>query len=204
MQQLTLFNDTDKLPVSYHPKFLTEDQADVLLRDCKTLAWQQNQIHILGRPIQVPRLECMYGVEGAAYHYGSVNLEARPWTPELLQLRHRITTSYGFEFDIVVGNFYRNGQDSIGWHSDDEPSMGCSPAIASITLGACRKFSIKPKTKGAKATHFWLEHGSLFLMLPGCQQEYVHQLPKDGKCFTERINLTFRPYRRGEMSMSQA
>lgn len=197
MQQLSLFEVTSTLPVEYHPGFLHIAEAEAIYAHCKALQWQQNEIRMLGKPLQVPRLECMYGKDGASYLYsGSVNLKAHPWTPELLSLRDHITAFCGHEFDIVIGNRYRNGQDSIGWHDDDEPSMGYRPAIASISLGGCRKFSIKPKAKGSKATHFWLEHGSLLLMLPGCQESYVHQLPKDNNCFLERINLTFRPYGR--------
>ncbi|MEH2393708.1 MAG: alpha-ketoglutarate-dependent dioxygenase AlkB [Nostoc sp.] len=197
MQQLTLFDIPSTLPIEYYPGFLHGSEVDALMVHCKALQWQQNEIRMLGKPLPVPRLECMYGKEGASYVYsGSVNLEARPWTPELLYTCDRITIKTGFEFDIVIGNRYRTGLDSIGWHSDDEASMGYRPAIASISLGACRKFSIKPKTKGSKPTHFWLEHGSLLLMLPGCQEGYVHQLPKDNNCLFERVNLTFRPYGR--------
>jgi alkylated DNA repair dioxygenase AlkB len=197
MQQLSLFNMPVTLPVEYYPGFLSKQETSDLLYHCKSLAWQQNEIRMLGKPLPVPRLECMYGKEGASYLYsGSVTLEALPWTDELLKLRDRITAFCDYQFDIVIGNRYRNGQDSIGWHSDDEPSMGYRPAIASISLGACRKFSVKSKVKGSKSTHFWLEHGSLLLMLPGCQEGYVHQLPKDNNCFSERINLTFRPYGR--------
>lgn len=193
MQQLSLFEVVNTLPLEYYPGFLHSSEADALFTHCKDLAWQQNEINIF-KTVPVPRLECMYGKAGASYLYSnSVSLEAHPWTKELLELRLRITAFCNHKFDIVIGNQYRNGQDSIGWHSDDEPSMGYRPAIASISLGACRKFSVKPKTKGSKATHFWLEHGSLLLMLPGCQEGYVHQLPKDNNCFRERINLTFRP-----------
>ena len=197
MQQLSLFEVVNTLPIEYYPGFLHGSEANALLTHCITLHWQQNEIRMLGKPLPVPRLECMYGQPGASYLYSnSVTLDAHPWTYELISLRDRITAFSGHEFDIVIGNRYRNGQDSIGWHSDDEPSMGYLCAIASISLGACRKFSIKPKIKGSKATYFWLEHGSLLLMLPGCQEGYVHQLPKDDKCFIERINLTFRPYGR--------
>lgn len=197
MQQLSLFEVTSTLPVEYYPGFLHNTESNALYNHCQALTWQQNEIKMLGKPLQVPRLECMYGKSRASYFYSnSVTLDALPWTRELLQLRDRITVFCNHEFDIVIGNRYRNGQDSIGWHSDDEPSMGYRPAIASISLGACRKFSIKSKVKGSKATHFWLEHGSLILMLPGCQEGYVHQLPKDDRCFFDRINLTFRPYGR--------
>lgn len=116
MQQLTLFDIPTTLPVEYHPGFLSKSQADALLSHCKSLAWQQNEIKMLGKDLPVPRLECMYGKVGASYLYsGSVNLEALPWTSELLELRDRITSFCCHEFDIVIGNRYRNGQDSIGW-----------------------------------------------------------------------------------------
>ena len=204
MQQLSLL-ETVKSPIEYYPSFLTKDEANYLFQHAKSFRWQQNQIRILGRPIVVPRLECMYGSTGASYLYsGSVELKAYPWNPELLKLRDRLTATFGYRFDICIGNLYRNGEDSIGWHADDKPSMGSNPAspkgqaalggIASISLGVTRKFSMKSKAKGAKSTHYWLEHGSLLLMLPGCQSENVHQLPKEPTSNGERINLTFRPY----------
>ena len=204
MQQLALF-ETTALPVKYYPNFLTREEADYLFECAKLFQWQQNQIRILGRPIVVPRLECMFGPPTARYLYsGSVELKAYLWNSELLKLRDRLSASLGYRFDICIGNLYRNGEDSIGWHADDKPSMGLNPAspkgqaalggIASISLGVTRKFSIKSKAKGAKSTRYWLEHGSLLLMLPGCQSDNVHQLPKDPSATGERINLTFRPY----------
>lgn len=195
--QLSLFEVRTTLPIQLHENFLSRAEADALLSHCEKLAWQQNQIRMLGKQIPVPRLECMYGKDGAGYVYsGSVELRACPWTKELLELRDHITDTCGYEFDTVIGNLYRDGNDSIGWHADNHPSMGLRPAIASISLGATRKFSIKSSEKGSTATHYWLEHGSLLLMLPGCQSGYVHQLSKDTRCTTQRINLTFRPYRR--------
>ncbi|MGB6299728.1 MAG: alpha-ketoglutarate-dependent dioxygenase AlkB, partial [Rivularia sp. (in: cyanobacteria)] len=93
-------------------------------------------------------------------------------------------------------NRYRSGKDSVGWHNDNEPSMGVSPAIASLTLGSTRKFQLK-SNNGDKPINFWLEHGSLLLMKPGCQENWVHQLPKISKPVAERINLTFRPHVNG-------
>ncbi|WP_225912430.1 alpha-ketoglutarate-dependent dioxygenase AlkB family protein [Nostoc flagelliforme] len=101
----------------------------------------------------------------------------------------------GHKFRIVIGNQYRSGIDSIGWHSDNEPSMGFNPAIASISLGSCRKFQIKPI--GGRPTDFWLEHGSLLVMHPGCQSTHLHQVPKTNKVVSTRINLTFRPHTGG-------
>ncbi|BAB78363.1 alpha-ketoglutarate-dependent dioxygenase AlkB family protein (plasmid) [Anabaena sp. FACHB-709] len=131
--------------------------------------------------------------EGCDYLYSnSVLLKPLAWTEPLAKLRDKITAATGYSFRIVIGNQYRSGQDSIGWHADKESSMGIEPAIASISLGSARKFQLKPI--GGKPTDFWLEHGSLLVMLPGCQTTHVHQVPKTTKFVTTRINLTFRPH----------
>ncbi|WP_238360574.1 alpha-ketoglutarate-dependent dioxygenase AlkB [Iningainema tapete] len=189
------------------------------------LDWQQNQIKMLDKTLLVPRKETIYGDPGCDYLYsGSVHLSPKPWTEELQFLKEFIESLTGYKFHIVIGNLYRDGQDSIGWHSDSEPSMGLNPAIASVTLGATRKFSIRQKVKSEyrtrktelhienshmwnqgnpqrdrpEATHYWLEHGSLLIMHPGCQEGWVHQVPKTKKPVGQRINLTFRPHLKGE------
>ncbi|MBD2439833.1 alpha-ketoglutarate-dependent dioxygenase AlkB [Nostoc sp. FACHB-110] len=194
MQQLTLFPESaSTLLVTYYPEFLTLAEADELYEHCQQLQWQQNQIKMLGKTMAVPRLECIYGDEGCDYLYSkSVLLKPQPWTKPLAQLRDRITAATGYSFRIVIGNQYRSGKDSIGWHNDNEASMGLDPAIASISLGSVRKFQIK--AIGGKPTDFWLEHGSLLVMLPGCQATHLHQVPKTTKFVTTRINLTFRPH----------
>ncbi|MCC5670662.1 alpha-ketoglutarate-dependent dioxygenase AlkB [Nostoc sp. CHAB 5784] len=117
------------------------------------------------------------------------------WTEALSSLRDRITALTGYKFRIVIGNQYRSGIDSIGWHADKEPSMGFNPAIASVSLGCVRKFQIKPRD--GRPTDFWLEHGSLLVMHPGCQSTHLHQVPKTNKVVSTRINLTFRPHTGG-------
>jgi alkylated DNA repair dioxygenase AlkB len=187
--QLTLFDTGLDLPVKYIPDFLPSSEADALFTHCKALAWQQNQIRMLGKVLPVPRLECMYGIDYASYLYsGSVDLKARPWTPALLEVRDFLATFSQIDFDVVIGNYYRNGRDSIGWHADNEPSMGYRPALASISLGATRRFSVKPKEKGSKATHYYLEHGSLLLMLPGCQSgEEFTSYPKTKSVYLNEL-----------------
>ncbi|MBG1261997.1 alpha-ketoglutarate-dependent dioxygenase AlkB family protein [Nostoc commune] len=197
MQQLNLFTEsTPVLPVSYYPDFLSLEQANELYQHCLKLEWQQNQIRMLGKTMPVPRLECLYGDKGCDYLYSnSVFLKPLCWTEPLSNLRDRITALTGYKFCIVIGNQYRTGTDSIGWHSDNESSMGSNPAIASVSLGSCRKFQIKPRN--GKATDFWLEHGSLLIMHPGCQSTHLHQVPKTNKVVSTRINLTFRPHTGG-------
>ncbi|MBW4428543.1 MAG: alpha-ketoglutarate-dependent dioxygenase AlkB [Nostoc desertorum CM1-VF14] len=197
MQQLNLFTEsTPVLPVTYYPDFLNQELANSLYQHCLKLEWQQNQIRMLGKTMPVPRLECIYGNYGCDYLYSnSVFLKPLWWTEALQVMRDRITGLTGYKFRIVIGNQYRSGQDSIGWHADNEPSMGSNPAIASVSLGSCRKFQIKPRN--GRPTDFWLEHGSLLVMHPGCQSTHVHQVPKTNKVVSTRINLTFRPHTGG-------
>ncbi|WP_375452935.1 alpha-ketoglutarate-dependent dioxygenase AlkB [uncultured Nostoc sp.] len=195
---MSLFDEpTTVLPVSYYPEFLSKEEADKLYQHCQELQWKQNQIRMLGKTMPVPRLECIYGDEGCDYLYSkSVLLKPLPWTQELALLRDLITAATGYKFRIVIGNQYRSGQDSIGWHSDNEPSMGFNPAIASLSLGSCRKFQIK--AIGGRPTDFWLEHGSLLVMHPGSQSTHLHQVPKTNKVVSSRFNLTFRPHTGGQ------
>ncbi|MCW5318089.1 alpha-ketoglutarate-dependent dioxygenase AlkB [Nostoc sp. KVJ3] len=197
MQQLNLFQESNPvLPVSYYPDFLNLEQANSLYQHCLKLEWQQNQIRIAGKTMPVPRLECLYGDKGCDYLYSnSVFLKPLWWTEALSSLRDRITALTGYKFCIVIGNQYRTGQDSIGWHADTDSSMGFNPAIASVSLGSCRKFQIKPRD--GRPTDFWLEHGSLLVMHPGCQSTHLHQVPNTNKVVSTRINLTFRPHTGG-------
>ena len=198
MNQLELFAPTAPLwaPVLYYPDFLCTHAADELFAHCKGLEWQHNKIRMLGKWIDLPRLEVMHG-DSESYRYlysGSVELAAKLWTSALQSLRSDIEEKTGYQYQLVIGNYYRSGLDHIGWHSDSEPTMGAMPAIASLSLGATRRFQLKPKKLKQEATTFELTHGSLVLMLPGCQENWVHRLCKTAKPVGERINLTFRPY----------
>ena len=201
MQQLTLFDsENNQLPVEYIANFLDLREANKYYHHCQNLQWQQNNIKIMGKNLSVPRLECMYGDAGCNYLYSkSVLLKPLPWTDYLQELRSRIELKTGYRFNIVLCNRYRNGKDSVSWHNDNEPSMGISPAIASLSLGSERKFQLRLKN-GGKPINFWLEHGSLLVMKPGCQENWVHQIPKTSLTVTERINLTFRPHINGSQS----
>ncbi len=125
-----------------------------------------------------------------------MTLYAEKWTSELYDLASRITEHVGHSFQYVIGNLYRSGDDSIGWHADNDSSMRRHPAIASISLGQMRLFQIKKVGSEGKPESIWLEHGSLLLMQPGMQETHVHRVPKVTKGWCgERINLTFRPYK---------
>ncbi|BAZ39382.1 2OG-Fe(II) oxygenase [Calothrix sp. NIES-4101] len=190
MLQLSLFSEAAANPWSYISDFLPRDKADKLYEYCKTLKWEQNRSSRFAVPN--PRLECMYG--GKGYEYSGITLQSNRWTAELYNLASEIVERTGYSFHCCIGNLYRDGNDSIGWHADKDLSMGENPAIASLSLGQMRLFQIKSNQKDAKIQQIWLEHGSLLIMHPGMQSTHVHRVPKvtRGWC-GERINLTFRP-----------
>ena len=151
---------------------------------------------MFGKSQVLPRLEVMFG-DSEDYFYiysGSVELRAKRWPPFLVQLKALVESATGHRYQVTIGNQYRTGQDSNGYHADNEPTMGVSPAIASISLGATRTFRIKAKAKGSTSHAYQLGHGDLLLMEPGCQENWVHAVPKSGKPFGVRVNWTFRPY----------
>jgi alkylated DNA repair dioxygenase AlkB len=199
MQQLSLLEEKDPPPVQYWPGFLDSVEADRLFQESQTLAWVHNQLPILGKLVPLPRLELMFGdSENYRYTYsGSVDFKAKPWPPFLADVRTKVEALTGYHYQVGVGNLYRSGQDSIGYHADDEPSLGQQPAIASLSLGAIRTFRLKRKSAGPSYP-YKLSHGDLLLMQPGCQENWVHALPKTAKFCGIRINWTFRPYVRKE------
>ena len=145
-----------------------------------------------GKAIPVPREEALFG-DDLRYRYRGATIQALPWPDFLLDARDRIEALTGFRFNFAVGNRYLDGRDSIGWHADDFPQIGEQPAIASLSLGATRKFKLKRKVDGL-TFDYELTSGSLLVMLPGCQDEWLHAVPKTARSVGERINWTFRPH----------
>ncbi|MGH8050335.1 MAG: alpha-ketoglutarate-dependent dioxygenase AlkB family protein [Arenimonas sp.] len=177
----------------FHPGWLDSKAANSLFEILrKQVAWERHRIKIFGREVESPRLSCWMGDAGANYVYSNTRFEPHAWLPELQSLRERLQAECEAQFNSVLANLYHNGQDSMGWHSDDEPELGTQPVIASISLGETRRFSFKAKTAGAKAVHLELPHGSLLLMRGDTQKNYRHALAKTAKPVGERINLTFR------------
>ncbi len=196
MQQLSLLEEIDMPPVTYWPGFLDSIEADLLMAQSLALEWHQNQFRMMGQFIPLPRQEAMFG-DSESYFYiysGSVELRAKLWTPFLLELRAQVEAKTGYRYQVTIGNYYRNEQDSIGFHADNEPTLGPQPVIASISLGATRLFKMKRKV-GEQSYSYDLSHGDLLLMLPGCQEEWVHAVPKSARSSAARINWTFRPYK---------
>lgn len=158
-----------------------------------TLEWEQSVIRIHGRDVRIPRLNAWYGDAGAVYAYSGTRFVPKPWTSTLTEIRARIEDTTGHAFNGVLANLYRDGNDSVGWHSDDEPELDRNPVIASVSLGAERRFAMKHKhRKEVWPVYLQLAHGSLLLMTGATQHHWLHQLPKTKKPVGPRINLTFR------------
>lgn len=176
------------------PGFLSADEASVLLTNLThSLAWRQHCLWLFGRERMTPRLCAWYGDADARYAYSGQALEPLPWTALLAGLRQRIETALAWRFNSVLANLYRDGTDSMGWHSDDEASLGSEPVIASLSLGATRRFVLKHRRRAdLKMIDIPLASGSLLVMAGPMQSHWRHAVPKTRVAVGKRINLTFR------------
>ena len=189
--QQMLLNDAHLL---LFPHAIRSAEADQFLSYClSALKWRQDYLLIAGKRIPLPRLQSWYGDPGAHYRYSGLALEPLPWTLELLAAKQRIQTLTGQSFNSLLANHYRNGADSVGWHSDNEKELGERPVIASLSLGATRVFEMKHVGgRNRRIVRIPLTHGSVLLMAGNTQQFWRHQLPKDSNVTAPRVNLTFR------------
>ncbi len=178
--------------VQFYPQFLDDAKATQLLRDLiASTPWETHLVNIFGRNIPAPRLSSWHGEPYCSYRYSKVRYEPKAWTPELTIVREALAGAGFGEFNCVLANFYRSGADSMGWHSDDEPELGAKPLIASVSLGAPRRFCLRHKTLPEK-TELILISGSQLVMAGTTQKNYQHALPKMAAVGTPRVNLTFR------------
>lgn len=180
-------------PALFYPNFMGKKDREEAFALSQRLDWQRNKITMRGMTMPVPRDEAIYGEEGLSYKYRDITLTAKPWPHFLKAIRDQIEELSGYKFPFAIGNRYNSGKDSIGYHSDDSPEIGPRPAIASLSLGGTRKFKLRHKESG-NTFDYWLEAGSLLIMLPGCQEDWVHAIPKTARFNEPRINWTFRPH----------
>lgn len=155
----------------------------------ETIDWRQEHAKLFGRQIPLPRLTAWYGERG--YIYSGIHHEPAPFTPALLALKALAERLANARINSVLINLYRHGRDSMGWHSDNEPSLGDEPEIVSLSLGEARRFQLKHR-KTDELISLNLPHGSFLIMRGRCQASWRHQLPKTTKAVGARINLTFR------------
>jgi len=177
---------------SYYGKIITKSQAvhyfDRLLH---TIEWKNDEAIIFGKHITTKRKVAWYGDQTYSYTYSNTTKEALIWTRELLELKQMVEPLAGTNFNSCLLNLYHDGDEGVGWHSDDEKSLGLNTTIASFSFGAERKFSFRHKKK-KETTSLLLENGSLLVMKESTQTHWLHCLPKSKKITAARINLTFR------------
>tara|TARA_Y100000588_G_C14195698_1_gene900077 strand:+ start:494 stop:1078 length:585 start_codon:yes stop_codon:yes gene_type:complete len=179
--------------LEYFPNFLNKEKADLLLQKLlKEVPWQQQNIKLFGKEIPQPRLTAFYAEQGISYTYSGLQLKPNSFSTEFWELKQKTQELSGFDFNTCLANLYRHGNDSMGWHADDEKVLGKNPVIASISLGGIRRFQFKHKTNKDLKESIELQHGSLLIMKGSMQHFWKHQLPKTKKEVAPRINLTFR------------
>lgn len=179
--------------VTIDPAWLAPGDADALLEALGTqVPWEVHRIRLFGRTVDSPRLSCWIGDPEASYTYSGTRFDPHPWPGALVPLRARLRQATGIDFNSVLANAYRDGRDRMGWHSDDERALGPQPLIASVSLGAARRFLFKARSGPAEKHVLVLPHGSLLLMAGDTQALYRHALPATARPVGLRINLTFR------------
>ncbi|QXP61464.1 alpha-ketoglutarate-dependent dioxygenase AlkB family protein [Olleya sp. HaHaR_3_96] len=193
-----LFSEEIKLnlpdaEISYFPKFFNLEEAntyfELLLND---IPWQQDDITVFGKTYAQPRLTALFGHSDKPYSYSNIIMHPRGFTSALSDIKKKIDEQAETIFTTCLANLYRDGQDSNGWHADNEKTLGTNPIIASITFGGPRYFNLKHKDNKDLKHKLLLEHGSLLLMKGTTQHHWLHQIAKTRQEVKPRINLTFR------------
>ena len=179
--------------ILYDRNFLSSVEASRYFKILRNeTAWQQDQIKVFGKVYNQPRLTALYANNNFPYSYSNITMYPSPFSATLLEIKEKVEQQLKKEFTTCLLNLYRNGQDSNGWHSDDEKELGVNPIIASVSFGASRSFHMKHKTDKTQKLRLNLAHGSLLVMSGSTQHHWLHQIPKTKKNVGERINLTFR------------
>jgi alkylated DNA repair dioxygenase AlkB len=174
-------------------KFCDADDAQRwFARLREEIVWERHRLRIFGREVEAPRLSCWIGDPDAVYRYSGTVFPPQPWTAACAELRERAVILCREKYNSVLCNLYRDGRDSMGWHSDDEPELGAEPRIASLSFGAPRRFRLRHRGDPALRLELDLAPGSLLLMAGATQRNYRHDLPKTQRPVGPRLNLTFR------------
>jgi alkylated DNA repair dioxygenase AlkB len=179
----------------YHLRSLDlgRSPSDILAELVSATPWRQESVTVWGRSYLQPRLVAWYGDQGRQYSYSGITLNPLPWTNLLVFVRERVEAAAGDTFNSVLLNYYRNENDSMGFHSDDEPELGSRPVIASLSLGELRTFVFKPRQdKLPKSIRIQLRSGDLLLMKGDTQVNWRHAIAKERRSCGPRVNLTFR------------
>ncbi len=156
------------------------------------IQWRHDQIKLFGKSIYTPRYSAWYGDKGMNYTYSGLTLSPIPWNKDLIFIKKSIQERFNNKYNSVLLNWYRDGNDYMSWHADDEKELGQNPTIASVNLGTTRRFLLRRNSNHAEKIEFQLKNGSLLIMKGKLQHYWQHSVPKQRKIQTNRINLTFR------------
>ena len=184
--------DLENCHISLYRSHFSKSQADRCLEQLRKIEWTQNEIVLFGSKHLEPRETAWFGNPGVNYKYSGIEHKAKPWFPLLEDIRTQVQMASGVIFNSVLVNRYRDENDSVAWHADDEPELGAAPTIGSLSFGASRKFQLREKNKRGKIFNVFLHHGDLLIMNPPTQQHLLHCVHKSRSTTSERINLTFR------------
>jgi alkylated DNA repair dioxygenase AlkB len=202
MEQLSFFGDAGQTPglpkeiLEYHPNLFTvEESSGYLTKLISSIPWEQPVITMFNKQVITPRLTGWYGDPEKDYSYSGNNFAPLPWTDELLEIKERTERLSYTTFNSVLLNYYRDGNDSVAWHSDNERELGRQPIIASVSFGQVRRFDIRHKKEHERKYAIKLENGSMLIMKGDLQQNWEHRIAKSTVPMKARINLTFRVIR---------
>ena len=180
------------LEIISYEKFINTADADRIFSSAlNEIPWETSTIKMYGKEVPIPRLQCWIGDPGCKYAYSGKSLQRYDFFEPLIEIRSLIQNQLGIYFNSVLANLYRDGNDSMGFHADDEPELGNNPVIASLSLGAERPLVFQNKDKTETKT-FDQPHGSLLLMQGAAQSAWKHGIRKSKKISEPRINFTFR------------
>ena len=179
--------------IELHQQIWSRSQGDTLCGLLiKELNWRQDKISMFGQTHDVPRLNAWYGDADCSYSWSGITMTPNPWNSTLRDIREKVNGVASEQFNSVLANFYRDGNDKGDWHADDEEVLGQAPVIASVSLGATRKFRIRRKDRSEKATDIFLRSGDVLVMRGLTQLLWEHEVPRSKKVKEPRVNLTFR------------
>lgn len=171
--------------------FCVADADSLMVELMASVPWESTRIPMFGREVAEPRLSAWIADPGVTYRYSGRSRVVHPWSATIERLRTRVESTSGTSYNGVLVNLYRTGQDHMGWHADDEKSLGPNPVIASLSLGAERRFDFRHRRTGETVTTV-LPHGSLLVMCGATQRCWKHRIPKSSRVTDPRVNLTFR------------
>ena len=178
--------------ILYEKEFYDKQRADELLSELNAkVNWQQGKVKLFGKTHLIPRLEAFYSLNGETYSYSNTELIPNTYFDSLTKIHQFIEAKTDYTFNSVLANYYRDGNDSNGWHADNEKELGNNPVIASLSFGTERRFDLKHNLTKEKIS-FNLSHGSLLIMGGSLQHNWKHTIAKAKKIEKDRINLTFR------------